>query len=106
MNTQVEVFWFVMLCSVVVGYQHFGDHPKDGGSMALLNVGILPQHYTASQARRPRLEYSYKFVFSREFFTQNFRFCSLNEGLSYVLQLFFIYILFRLILFPTYERSI
>jgi hypothetical protein len=28
----------------------------DGGSMDLWNVGILPQHYTASQPRRPRLE--------------------------------------------------
>jgi hypothetical protein len=31
-------------------------NPEDGGSMDLWNVGILPQHYTASQPRRPRLE--------------------------------------------------
>jgi hypothetical protein len=38
----VEVFWLVTPCSVVVG----------GGIMDLRNVGILPQHYTASQTRR------------------------------------------------------
>jgi hypothetical protein len=27
-------------------------NPKDGGSMDLWNVGVLPQHYTASQPRR------------------------------------------------------
>jgi len=32
------------------------SQPEDGGSMDLPNVGILPQHYTASQPRRPRLE--------------------------------------------------
>jgi hypothetical protein len=31
---------------------------EDGGSMDLWNVGILPQHYTASEPRRPRLETS------------------------------------------------
>jgi hypothetical protein len=31
-------------------------HHEDGSSMALWNVGILPQHYTASQPRRPRVE--------------------------------------------------
>jgi hypothetical protein len=36
-------------CSVVVGY------PEDGGSKVLRNVGILPQHYTASESRRPGL---------------------------------------------------
>jgi len=34
---QVEVFWVVTPCSVVVGYQLFR------GSMDLWNVGILPQ---------------------------------------------------------------
>jgi hypothetical protein len=33
-------------------------NPEDGGSMDLWNVGILPQHYTASQPRRPWLETS------------------------------------------------
>jgi hypothetical protein len=33
-------------------------HPKDGRTMDLWNVGILPQHYTASQPIRPRLEIS------------------------------------------------
>jgi len=31
-------------------------HHEDGGRMDLRNVGILPQHYTASQARTPRLD--------------------------------------------------
>jgi hypothetical protein len=31
-------------------------NPEDGGSMDLRNIGILPQHYTMSQPRRPRLE--------------------------------------------------
>jgi len=44
-------------------------HPEDGGSMGLWNAGILPQHYTASQPRRPQTETSsswkpqnYKFI--------------------------------------------
>jgi hypothetical protein len=44
---QVEVFWIVMPCSVVKGYQHFRV------IMVLQNVGILPQHYMTSQTRRP-----------------------------------------------------
>jgi hypothetical protein len=36
---QVEVFWVVMPCSVVVEYR-----PEDGGSMDIRNVGNLPQH--------------------------------------------------------------
>jgi hypothetical protein len=47
MKIQIEVFWFVMPCSDVVGYKSFGvsePHPQDGGSMAIRNVGILP-HY-------------------------------------------------------------
>jgi hypothetical protein len=46
-------------CSVVAIYQRFEGlnlHSEDGGSMALRNVDILPQHYTASQPRRPRRE--------------------------------------------------
>jgi hypothetical protein len=31
-------------------------HPEDGGSKFLRNVGVLQQHYTASQPRRPQLE--------------------------------------------------
>jgi len=44
MKIQVDVFW-------VVAFQ-----PEDVNSKILRNVGILPQHYTASQPRRPRLE--------------------------------------------------
>jgi hypothetical protein len=41
---QVEVFWVVTPSDVTVGY------PEDEGSMDLRNFGILPQHYTMSQA--------------------------------------------------------
>jgi hypothetical protein len=40
---EVEFFWVVTPC-------------EDEGSTDLWNVGILPQHYTASQPRRTRLE--------------------------------------------------
>jgi hypothetical protein len=36
--------------------EYTASEHEDGGSMVLRNVGILPQHYTASQPRRPRLE--------------------------------------------------
>jgi hypothetical protein len=36
-----------------IGFKSF--NPEDGGSMALQNVGILPQHNTASQLREPKL---------------------------------------------------
>jgi len=49
MSVQVEVFWVVTPCSVVVGHRRFG------GPCCLRNVGILLQHYTASQPRGPRL---------------------------------------------------
>jgi len=47
-KSQVEVFLVVMFCGFVVGYQSFGGscYPEDGCSMALRNVGILPQYYT------------------------------------------------------------
>jgi hypothetical protein len=37
-------------------FQLQGD---DGGSRVLRNIGILPQNYTASQIRRPRIEFNY-----------------------------------------------
>jgi hypothetical protein len=36
----------------------YSDKDEAGGSKVLRNIGILPQHYTASQPRRPRLEIS------------------------------------------------
>jgi len=51
---QVEVFWVVMVCSVVLGYQHFRG-PEDGDSMDLWNTGILPQQCMASWPRNPQL---------------------------------------------------
>jgi hypothetical protein len=50
---QVQVFSVVMPCSDVTAYQHIR-----GGWMDLWIAGILPQHYTASQPGRPRLEFS------------------------------------------------
>jgi hypothetical protein len=78
----VELFWIVTPYNVVVGYQRFRGlcslqmeaawtsetlvayyitrrhNPEDGGSMYLWDVGILPQHYTASESLRPRSESS------------------------------------------------
>jgi hypothetical protein len=42
-----SVFWIVTPCSVAVGYQRFGA-----------SYWLLPQHYTWSHPRRPRLEFS------------------------------------------------
>jgi hypothetical protein len=40
-------------------------HPANGGMKVCRNVGSLPQHYTASQPRRPLLQSSlHKFPFS------------------------------------------
>jgi len=54
---EVEVFWVVTPCSVVVGYQCFWGpsclHCEDGGSKVLWNIGILLQLYMVSQPRRP-----------------------------------------------------
>jgi len=55
---QIVVFCILTLCSNVAGYQLFWGpcclhlQCEDGGSMDLWN-SILPQHYTASQSRRP-----------------------------------------------------
>jgi len=54
---QVEVFWVVTPCSVVVGNQRFGCpcclhlHPQDEGSTDIWNLSIV-SHYTVSQPRR------------------------------------------------------
>jgi len=56
---QVEVIWVLTSFSVLVRCQRFrGPCPEDGGSMDLWNFDILPQHDTASEPRRPRLESS------------------------------------------------
>jgi hypothetical protein len=49
-------FWVVTQCICAAGY------PEDGGSMDLRNFRVLPQHYTASQSARPRLESKEKVV--------------------------------------------
>jgi len=49
---QVEAFWVVTSCSVGLGYQRFWG--------PCWYAGILPQHYTASQHRRPWLQHTFK----------------------------------------------
>jgi hypothetical protein len=46
---QVDVFWIVKTRGAVVRYKRFG------GLCRLHPQGILPQNYTASQPRNPRL---------------------------------------------------
>jgi len=65
---QGQVFWFVTTCRFVVGYQS-SLHPEDGGSMGLRNVGIIPQLYMASQARRPGLNLHSRYGESLKSFT-------------------------------------
>jgi hypothetical protein len=54
----------VQCCERISTFQRFvlprfsGWSVEDWGSVDLWNVGILPQHYTASRPRRPRLEAS------------------------------------------------
>jgi hypothetical protein len=54
---QVEIFWVVTRCGHVVEYKLIGRPCclEDESNKVLRNVGTLPQHYTASQPRRPRL---------------------------------------------------
>jgi len=43
------VLWVMTRCGDVKW-----SHRKDGSTMALRNLGILPHHYTVSWLRRPR----------------------------------------------------
>jgi hypothetical protein len=55
-KTQVKFFWVVTPCSVAVGYYRFiRTCCLHLSRRNLRNFGILPQHYTAWQPRRPRL---------------------------------------------------
>jgi len=86
-----EFFWVVPPCSDVIGYQCLrltGERkmgiatpfqPEDGGNMDLRNVSILPQHYTASQSRRPLYETSSKWK------PQNSHDARADNSLSYIL---------------------
>jgi len=64
---QVEVCWVLTPCSVVVGYLRFrglwclhlqGEVKIMMDAVFLRNVCIVPQHYTASQRREARPEFS------------------------------------------------
>jgi hypothetical protein len=57
MMFRVAVFWVVTPCIAVSGHQRFRS-PEDRGSMGFWNVGVLSQHCTVSQLRRPRFEMS------------------------------------------------
>jgi len=76
-TAQVEVFWVLPKPCRIPWFQrfmlppsfhftslHFTSlyftllHPEDGSNIGLRNAGILPQHYTASQPKRLRLESS------------------------------------------------
>jgi len=54
---QVEVFWSVSPCCVVVGHQCFRGscHLQLQGEAARISDDILPQYYTASHPRISRL---------------------------------------------------
>jgi hypothetical protein len=67
---QVEVFWVVTPCSAV----HLQG--EDGGGMDFWNVSFLPQHYTASQPRRPRFKYLSYIVNSFLLVTKSIPYCS------------------------------
>jgi hypothetical protein len=69
---QIQVQFFWLWCHVVSHHWRWRQHgyptttlhgvtaqkTGDGGNMDLWNVGILPQHYTASQPTRPQHESS------------------------------------------------
>jgi len=58
-NIQVKAFYVVTLYGVAVGYQPFGRfcYLYFQGSKILRNVGILPQHCTASQINQKTMTY-------------------------------------------------
>jgi len=61
MATDGDNFMALDLISKLHNYSVYQDilmERQYGGNEALRNVGILPQHYTTSQPRRPRLESS------------------------------------------------
>jgi len=53
-KSEFLVFWNFAPCSVVIGYQRFGEmcwrfNPEDWGITFFQNVDILPPHYTAQK---------------------------------------------------------
>jgi len=57
-----EVYWTWLSYHIDVRFEIFMTvkiHSEDGGSKIIWNIGILPQHYMASQPSRPCLESSH-----------------------------------------------
>jgi hypothetical protein len=59
MELKIEfmVFWVVVSCIMVVGYQHLKSTLKLEVGIILQNVGIQPLHYMAQQPRKPHIPY-------------------------------------------------
>jgi hypothetical protein len=57
--TQGKSTWYALIWRLKYLY------PEDGCTVVLRNFGIITQHYTASQPRRPRLEYTLLLGFTR-----------------------------------------
>jgi len=78
LKIRAKVFYVVTQRSVAVGYQSFR------GSKVIRNVGIIPQHYTVSQLRRPRLDrhitHRVKIYKYMKWFLYIFWCLSLNQG--------------------------
>jgi len=74
---QVPVFWVVTSYIVVLGYIS-----EDEGCIHLWNVGILPQHYTASHHRtlRHKIKFREHLLFQAYNFLRN-RLIGLIQGL-------------------------
>jgi hypothetical protein len=53
--TYVIIYIYIIDGGGTVNSSGISIHPEDGCSKVLRNVGLLPQDYTVSQPRRPRL---------------------------------------------------
>jgi len=77
----IGVLWIVKPCSNAV------VHTEDGNSMIVRILGILPHHSTASQTRRPRIEYSSPWKPQTLHCHFSFhQFCSVMNKLNFIFQ--------------------